>query len=92
MIWARVFAVGLYSGTRYSALYGRRARFETTGSAVSLIDTGNAQHEGSDLADDNSWDSEITLSTDTLRVSCTGDADHAVGWHIDVWVSFSPDA
>jgi hypothetical protein len=92
MIWCRVFAVGLYSGTRYSALYGRRARFETTGAATSLIDTGNTQHEGTDLEDDNGWDCEITLATDTLRVTCTGDADHAVGWHIDVWVSFSPDA
>jgi hypothetical protein len=92
MIWARVFAVGLYSGTRYSALYGRRSRFEMTGAAVSLIDTGNTQHEGTDLEDDNGWDCEITLSTNTLRVTCTGDADHAVGWHIDVWVSFSPDA
>jgi hypothetical protein len=78
-------------GTRYSAKYVNSARFEVNGTTLTLIDTGNAQHEMPNREDDASWDSEITASGTSLRVTCTGDSDHATGWHADVWISFTRD-
>ena len=91
MIWCRVIASGVYTGTRYSAMYAQSARFEVDGSTLTLIDTGNAQHDLTPREDDSSWDCEITASGTALRVTCTGDSDHATGWHADVWISFSRD-
>jgi hypothetical protein len=91
MIWCRVIASGVYLGTRYSAKYVNSARFEVNGTTLTLIDTGNAQHDITPREDDNSWDLEITASGTSLRVTCTGDSDHATGWHADVWISFTRD-
>jgi hypothetical protein len=91
VIWCRVVASGVYTGTRRSALYYNSARFEVDGSTLTLIDTGNGQHEISPREDVNGWNSEITASGTALRVTCTGDTDHATGWHADVWISFTRD-
>jgi hypothetical protein len=91
MIWCRVIASGVYTGTRYSAKYAQSARFEVDGSALTLIDSGASQHDITPREDDNSWDCEITASGTALRVTCTGDSDHATGWHADVWISFTRD-
>lgn len=91
MIWCRVIASGVYTGTRYSAMYAQSARFEVDGTTLTLIETGNAQHDLTPREDDSSWDCEITASGTSLRVTCTGDTDHATGWHADVWISFTRD-
>ena len=90
-VYARVIASGLYSGTRRSALYHRRARYEVNGTAATIIDTGNSQHIGSDLEDTAGWDCEFLASSATIKLQCTGDADHATGWHADIWVTYTPD-
>ena len=90
-VYARVIASGLDGGTRKSALYHRRARYEVNGTAATIIDTGNNQHIGNDLEDDAPWDCEFTASSATLQLTCTGDADFATGWHADVWVTWTPD-
>jgi hypothetical protein len=90
-VYARIIASGLYSGTRRSAYYMRRARYEVNGTAATIIDTAGAQHIGSDAEDTNGWDCEFKVTNATLRLECIGDADHATGWHADIWVSYTPD-
>lgn len=92
MVWAQIVAVGVDGIIRESALYSRRARIETTGASISIIDTGNAQHVGSDLEDVASWDCEFIVSGNSLKLSCTGDADFTVAWHADIWFSHVTDA
>ena len=91
MVWARIVASGALSGTRYSATYSRRARVEVDGTTPTIIDTGNTQHEGTDLEDRNAWEAEFDVSGTAVRLRCTGDTDFPVGWHADVWMSYTPD-
>lgn len=92
MVWAQIVAVGVDGIIRKSALYSRRARIETTGASISIIDTGNTQHVGSDLEDVAAWDCEFIVSGNSLSLSCTGDADFTVAWHADIWFSHVTDA
>lgn len=92
MVWAQIVAVGVNAGVRYSALFSRRARVETTGASISIIDTGNSQHVGSDLEDIAAWNCEFIVSGNQLHLSCEGDSDFTVAWHADIWFSHVTDA
>lgn len=91
LVWCRVVGSGALAGTRYSGTYSLRARVEVDGSTLTLIDTGTSQHEGTHLEDRSAWDATFDVSGTAIRLRCTGDTDFAVGWHADVWLSYTPD-
>lgn len=91
LVWCRIIASGALSGTRYSGTYSLRARVECNGTTPTIIDTGASQHEGSHLEDRAGWEADFDVSGTAVRLRCAGDTDFAVGWHADVWMSYTPD-